>query len=274
MFQAGECVFVLRCSFSPLNLKGIDLPGWFITATDTGVGKTVIAGALARLMRQQGRRPGVFKPIATGCRSDQRLGLVSADTEFLAHCADAHETLETITPVRYAGELAPLVAARREHRPVDWNAIDDSFARIRAGNDWLIVEGIGGLLVPVDDGNSVADMAMRFDLPLVIVTRPGLGTINHTLLTVEAACMRGLTIAAIVINGYEPLSGTLAEETNPEVIAGFAGKRIPLIVPHDPAVDIEKGRLSESVLFPLREFVSASLAGTWKPAVRADRLRR
>ncbi|MBI4579781.1 MAG: dethiobiotin synthase [Planctomycetes bacterium] len=249
------------------------MSGFFVTSTDTGVGKTVIAGALAWLVRRQGRQPGVFKPVATGCRYDPRLGLVSADAEFLAHCAEARETLEVINPVRYAGELAPMVAARREDRSIDWAAIDESFARIRAANDWIIVEGVGGLLVPIDERNNVADLARRFGLPLVIVVRPGLGTINHTLLTVEAARSRGLPIATLVVNGYEPASGTLAEETNPEVIAELTGLRIPLIVPHDADVDTRKGRLGESILFPLREFVSASLQGLWKPAVHPRRLR-
>lgn len=248
------------------------MAGWFVTATDTGVGKTVIAGALAWLVRQQGRQPGVFKPIATGCRHDPRLGLVSEDAEFLAHCAEARETLEVITPVRYAGELAPVVAARREHRPVDWNAIEESHRRIRTANDWLVVEGIGGLLVPLDEKRSIADLAGQFALPLVIVARPGLGTINHTLLTIEAARSRGLQIAAVVINGYQPSSGGVAEETNPEVIAELAGMRIPLIVPHDPAVDIRRGRLTESVLYPLREFVTASLGGKWNPVFAPHRL--
>lgn len=246
--------------------------GWFITATDTGVGKTVIAGALAWLVRQRGRRPGVFKPIATGCRHDPRLGLVNEDTEFLAHCAEAPETLEVITPVCYAGELAPMVAARREHRPIDWNVIEESYDRIRSASDWMIVEGIGGLLVPIDDTRNVADLARRLDLPLVIVARPGLGTINHTLLTIEAARTRNLEVAAVIINGYEPSSGTLAEETNPQTIAELAGMRIPLIVPHDRHVDVSKGQLSESVLYPLREFVNASLDGQWKPAFKSGKL--
>lgn len=235
--------------------------GWFVTATDTGVGKTVIAGALAWLVRERGVKVGVFKPVASGCRHDPRLGLVSEDAEFLAHCAEAHETLEVITPVRYAGELAPLAAARREHRAVDWSAIQESWRRIRSANEWCVVEGVGGLLVPIDASRNVADLAAEFRLPLVVVARPGLGTINHTLLTVEAARARKLEIAAVVINGYEPASGTLAEETNPEVIAELAGMRIPLIVPHDAGVDTRKGRLTESVLYPLRQFVQTSLAG-------------
>src|SRR5687767_15999045 len=96
----------------------IRVAGWFVTGTDTGVGKTVIAGALAWLLREQGRRVGVFKPVATGCRRDVRLGLVSEDAEFLAHCAESQHNLETINPVRYAGELAPMVAAENKGRPI------------------------------------------------------------------------------------------------------------------------------------------------------------
>lgn len=253
-------------------MKGTRVGGWFVTSTDTGVGKTVVSGALAWLVRQAGRQPGVFKPIATGCRHDPRLGLVSEDSEFLAHCAEARETLEIINPVRYSGELAPIVAARREHRPIDWNAVNENFDRIRRANDWMIVEGIGGLLVPIDETHSVADLARMFGFPLVIVTRPDLGTINHTLLTIEAARSRGLEIATVVINGYHPSSNTLAEETNPEIIAELSRMRIPLIVPHDPNVNTRMGHLTESVLFPLREFVNASLQGRWNPAFTPRRL--
>jgi dethiobiotin synthetase len=232
--------------------------GWFVTGTDTGVGKTVVAGALARLVHETGRRVGVFKPLATGCRRDVRLGLVSADSEFLAHCADARENLETINPVRYAGELAPMVAAERQHRPIDWPAIRRSWDRIRQA-DWVVVEGAGGLLVPIDREHSMAELARELALPLVIVARPGLGTINHTLLTIEVARGRGLEIAAVVINGYRPDSATLAEETNPEAIGRLAKMRIPLIVPFDRHTSIEKGTLGESVLYPLRCFVSAAV---------------
>lgn len=232
--------------------------GWFVTGTDTGVGKTVIAGALAWLVRETGRRVGVFKPVATGCRRDARLGLVSADAEFLAHCADARENLETINPVRYRGELAPMVAAERQHRPIDWPAIRRSWEQIRQA-DWVVVEGAGGLLVPIDREHSMADLARELGLPLVIVARPGLGTINHTLLTIEAARGRGLSVAAVVINKYRPESATLAEESNPEVIGRLARMPIPLIVPLDRKTDIETGRLGESVLYPLRGFVAHSV---------------
>jgi dethiobiotin synthetase len=236
------------------------MSGWFITGTDTGVGKTVIAGALAVLCRKRGRRPGVFKPVATGCRRDVRLGLVSEDAEFLAHCADGAEPLDTINPVRYSGDLAPLVAAERKQRPIDWAAIDANLERTRATSDWLVVEGAGGLLTPIDAKTSVADYAVRLGLPLVIGARATLGTINHTLLTIEAARTRNLRIAAVVINGYHPNSATLAEETNPEVIARLARIPIPLVVPFDPQTDVRQGTVGESVLYPLQAFVERSLS--------------
>jgi len=236
------------------------LPGWFVTGTDTGVGKTVIAGALAVLLRQAGQRVGVFKPVATGCRRDVRLGLVSEDAEFLAHCADSIHDLETINPVRYAAELAPMVAAQRKRRPIDWAAIQRNWQRINESSDWVIVEGVGGLLVPIDQHRSVADLAGDLELPLVIVARPGLGTINHTLLTLEAARARDLPVATIVINNYRPLSATLAQETNPEVIGRLARMRIPLVVPFDLHTDLRKGTIGESVLYPLRDFVASAVA--------------
>ena len=233
--------------------------GWFVTGTDTGVGKTVIAGALARLLRELGARVGVYKPIATGCRRDVRLGLVSEDAEFLAHCADAREDLDTLNPVRYAGDLAPMVAAEKSRTPIDWDAIERNWQRIRQNCDFAIVEGAGGLLVPGDEKHNMADLAARFGLPLVIVARPGLGTINHTLLTIEAARARKLPIAAVVINGYRPGSATVAEETNPEIISRLARIPIPIVVPWDPLTDTRQGTVGESTLYPLRYFVRKAM---------------
>jgi dethiobiotin synthetase len=236
------------------------MSGWFITGTDTGVGKTIIAGALAKLVRDRGLRVGVFKPVATGCRRDLRLGLVCEDAEFLAHCADAREDLATINPVRYAGDLAPMAAAEHTRRDIDWEAIDRSWDRIRGANQWVVVEGAGGLLVPIDRKHDMADLAKRVGLPLIIVARPGLGTINHTLLTIEAARRRKLEIAAVVISGYHPASATLAEETNPDVIARLAKIKIPIVVPFDPRTDVRQGAIGEAVLQPLREFVRKASA--------------
>lgn len=225
----------------------------FVTGTDTEVGKTVIAGAAAMLQRSRGLRVGVFKPIATGCRTDIRLGLVSSDSEFLAACAQATCGLPMICPCCYTTPAAPVVAARHEHRPIDFDAISRSYRYIVENSDFVIVEGIGGLLVPITQKYSVADMAGAFGLPLVIVGRAGLGTINHTLLTLEAARMRDLKVAGVVLNGYEPDGATLAEETAPEVIAK-AGKIVPpLMIPKDQHLDMRRGRVGSRILGALKE---------------------
>lgn len=233
--------------------------GWFVTGTDTGVGKTIIAGALARLLREAGRRVGVFKPVATGCRRDVRLGLVSGDSEFLAHCAESPDDLATITPVRYRAEVAPMVAAQRKRRPIDFTAIRDAWARITSHSDATIVEGVGGLLVPLDERTLVADLAVEFGLALIVVARAGLGTINHTLLTLEAARARGLRVDAVVLNRYESMQPTLAEETNPDVIARLGRAPVPIVVPNEPRVDPSRGMLTESVLHPLRTLVRSKI---------------
>src|SRR3954452_9825000 len=127
-------------------LSPVSIPGLFITGTDTGVGKTVVAGAIADWFRRRHRRVGVLKPIATGCEH-RREGLVSEDAEFLAHCADARFPLDVICPVRYAEPLAPSVAAERARQPVDWDAVQRSLRSIEAGSDVMIVEGVGGVRV-------------------------------------------------------------------------------------------------------------------------------
>src|SRR5947209_9985624 len=124
-------------------LRTVPIPGLFITGTDTGVGKTVIAGAIAEWFRRQGKIVGVCKIAATGC-VHRREGLVSEDAEFLAMCADSRFPLDEIAPVRYAEPLAPAIAAERAKQPLDWEAIDRSIQNISRGSDFIIVEGVGG----------------------------------------------------------------------------------------------------------------------------------
>src|SRR5688572_20209790 len=180
-------------------LQPVTLPGLFITGTDTGDGKTLVAGAIADWFRRRHKRVGVLKPIATGC-VHRREGLVSEDAEFLAHCAEARFPLDVICPVRYAEPLAPSVAAERAKRPVDWDAIRRSLRIIEAGSDVMIVEGVGGVMVPLDASHTVIDLARWLRLPAVVVARPNLGTINHTLLTVKALRDAGVVVAGVVIN--------------------------------------------------------------------------
>src|SRR4051812_32331467 len=166
-------------------LSPIPIPGLFITATDTGVGKTMITAGIARVLRQRGVRVAVCKPIATGC-VHRREGLVSEDAEFLAHHSDTQHPLDLICPQRYAEPLAPSVAAERAKWPVDWDSVDPPLQPLSRAADFLLVEGIGGAMVPLDDRPTVLNLAQWLTLPAVIVARPSLGTINHTLLTAAA----------------------------------------------------------------------------------------
>jgi dethiobiotin synthetase len=206
------------------------IPGLFVTGTDTGVGKTLVAGAIAHYFAVRGRRVGVCKPIATGCVR-RREGLVSEDAEFLAHHADARFPLDVVCPQRFAEPLAPAIAAERAGEPIDWPAIDRALRATAADSDVMVVEGVGGILAPLDRGHTVLDMAGWLGLPVVIIARPGLGTINHTLLTIAALRTAGLSVAGVVINQYPAGTAPTAEETNPRAIERWGGVSVLCLVP-------------------------------------------
>ena len=147
--------------------------GYFVTATDTGVGKTVVTAGLAAALRARGRDVAIFKPVQSGALADDPAG----DAALLgADCLYA-----------FTAALAPLVAARAEGRQVELEPILERARKLEREHELLLVEGAGGLLVPLAPGLDVAGLAEALGLPLVVVARAGLGTVNHTLLTVEAA---------------------------------------------------------------------------------------
>lgn len=217
--------------------------GFFITGTDTGVGKTVIAGALILIIRHLGFRVCGMKPIETGClrteslerRAESKIKdtlLIPADGMFLKEIADTDNSIDLITPVRFENPLAPFPASEIEGIPVDIEKIKEAYAELSRKYDAIVVEGIGGLLVPLRRDYFVLDLARDFGLPVIIVSRPGLGTINHTLLTVHYAMKEGLAIAGIIINYSLPPEKTLAEGTNPEIIRRISPVPILGIFPH------------------------------------------
>ena len=211
-------------------LTASPIPGLLITGTDTGIGKTLIAGAIAAHLRHQGQRVGVLKPAASGCVR-RREGLVSEDAEFLAHCADTPHPLDVIAPIRFAEPLAPAVAAERMKTAFDWESVQRSIDRIASGADVLIVEGVGGIMVPMDAKHTMLDLAAWLKLPAVIVARPNLGTINHTLLTARALKSAGVAVAGVVINRYPAENPGTAEETNPRAIERWGKVPVLCIVP-------------------------------------------
>lgn len=214
-------------------LQALPIPGLFVTGTDTGVGKTVVAGAIANWFKRRNRHVAVCKIAATGCEL-RREGLVSEDAEFLAACAGARHPLDLIAPQRYSEPLAPAIAAERARRPIDWFLINNSIRLMSRGSDLMIVEGVGGIMVPMDDKHTVLDVAVALKIPAVVVARPALGTINHTLLTVNALRDAGVTVAGVVVNQYRADGAGIAEETNPRAIEKWGKVPVLAVTPDEP----------------------------------------
>jgi dethiobiotin synthetase len=202
--------------------------GLFVTGTDTGVGKTVTSCALVRLLRGGGIDVGVMKPVETGVGRDGPL-----DALALREAAGVADPLEDVCPVQLALPAAPTVAAACEDTVVDLDAIRAAYARIAARHRAVVVEGAGGLLVPLAQGASMADLARELGLPVLLVARAALGTINHTLLTLEAIDRRGLALAGVVISHASALSD--ADARNLDALRAALGGRLVGEIPPLPA---------------------------------------
>ena len=208
--------------------------GLFVTGTDTGVGKTVVAAGLAAWCKAHGVNVGVMKPIATGgvrCTQDGRRRLVSSDALLLSHAAGVDDPWSLINPVCYREPLAPYAASLKAHQPVDWSRIRQAFHVLTVRHPFLVVEGIGGLLVPLSRRRTVVDLIRMLHLPVLIVARLRLGTLNHTLLTVETAIRAGVSVVGVVLNAADAPTadpdGQLAERTNPSVLTSCLS--VPLL---------------------------------------------
>jgi dethiobiotin synthetase len=208
--------------------------GIFVTGTDTGVGKTVVAATLARLLRMNGVSVGVMKPVTSGCREENGQ-LVSDDALLLCQAAGVALS-EDVAPYRLREALAPADAARFDGVRIDFSTIKASFDRLASLYQYVIVEGAGGLMVPLSGGLLVADLARELELPLLVVARPGLGTINHTVLTCYSAQQLGLQVAGVIINGMPEQPG-LAEQGAPHQIGSLCGASVLGIWPHRNEID-------------------------------------
>lgn len=207
------------------------MKGLFVTGTDTGVGKTEVGCVVARIWRARGLTVGVCKPAETG------VGVAGPDdARRLAAAAGDTRAIEEICPVQLPEPLAPSVAAARAKTEIDPDRLLKAIAAAARGRDRVLAETAGGLLVPYADGCDGIDLIAQSGLPALLVARLGLGTINHTRLSVEALRARKLKLAGIVLSvgGHDtaPPVGDLAAETNPAAIAALL-PGVPVIVfPH------------------------------------------
>lgn len=225
----------------------------FITGTDTGVGKTFVASAIAGVLRNGGIDVGVMKPVETGCVEEDG-ALVPADALKLKEASGSGDAMDLVNPYRFAAPLAPSVAASLEEREIRIEKIAEAFNVISQRHDFIIVEGAGGLMVPLTESETFADLAASLNIPIVIVAPSRLGVINHTLLTVEAARKRGIEVSGIILNNPAPPHGwDLSGERNAEVIRRFSG--VPLLA-EVPFIKKEKPPYRY-----VRGFVEALIAG-------------
>ncbi len=187
----------------------------FVTATDTNIGKTVIASSIVHAVKSRGIGCGVMKPVQ--CAGN--------DAFVLKTVSQTGYPLEVINPFYFNRPLSPHLAAMLEGRRVSVRKIVQCFELLLQGHEFLVVEGAGGLLVPISEKYLIADLIRELKLEIVIVARAGLGTINHTLLTVEAARNRGIGIIGVVFNQACKSAVTICEKNNPVIIHKLCGAR-------------------------------------------------
>ena len=173
--------------------------GYFISGTDTGVGKTVVTACLLAFYHKKGITTGVMKPIETGvdpaCSSE-----ANSDAKFLQEVSGNQDELEEICPIRLKPAASPLQASRMSNQPVDIDLIMQNYNQLQMRYDQILVEGVGGLMVPIKSDYMTSDLIKDLQLPLIIVSRIALGTLNHTLLTVKIAQKTKIEIAGIILN--------------------------------------------------------------------------
>jgi dethiobiotin synthetase len=181
--------------------------GLFITGTDTGVGKTVVAGGIIALLKSWGVKVAPMKPLASGDRNDAGI---------LLQAAGIKESLSVINPMHFKAPLAPSVAAALERRRVEMDKIYSAYWYLQKHYDMVVVEGIGGVKVPLGESTYVVDLIHALRLPTIIVAANRLGMLNHTLLTLDALDKSKVEVMGVLINGFGP-RGT-AELSNPEAL--------------------------------------------------------
>jgi dethiobiotin synthetase len=210
------------------------LRGVFVTGTDTEVGKSVVAASVCAALVARGERVAAFKPVVTGL--DDGPGEFGHDHELLASASNAGQAPEDVAPYRFGPPLSPHLAAELAGERIEPARLVEA-AR---AHELLVCEGVGGLLVPITTGYLVRDLAIDLELPVVVAARTGLGTINHTLLTVEAARTAGLRVAGVVMTPW-PDEPARIERSNRETVERLSGVPVSGLPRTDPDALAEAG---------------------------------
>jgi dethiobiotin synthetase len=219
-----------RASVAPRAAAPL-MRGIFVTGTGTEVGKSIVAAAVCAALAARRERVAAFKPVVTGL--DEPGGDWPADHELLAGAASAGQLPADVAPHRYGPALSPHFAAELAGETIEPAQLVEAARTAGQGADALVCEGVGGLLVPITPGYLVRDLAVDLGLPVVVAAGTGLGTINHTLLTVEAARAAGLGVAAVIMTPW-PREPTPIESSNRATIERLAGMRVSGLPPTDP----------------------------------------
>ena len=198
------------------------MAGLFITGTDTGVGKTVITAAILAWLRQQGTSAGVMKPIETGVDAECS-SAANSDALFLMECGNIEDALSEVCPIRLKAAASPFQAARIENRSLEPEIILSAYRKLADHYDWMLVEGIGGVRVPITTDYGVLDLMGDLDLPAIVVSRYRIGTLNHTLMTIETLKQRNISIKGIIFNHTEPGNLDFLEQEQPALIEELSG---------------------------------------------------
>jgi len=217
-----------------------------ITGTDTGVGKTVVTAGLAGALRARGINAGVMKPVASGCTVAGG-EIISPDTDFLRAATGVTEPDFMVTPVMLEPPVAPSVAARMGATPFTFAQIREGLVDLLERHPVVLMEGVGGFLVPVTDEMLMSDIAEKLRASVLIVARPGLGTINHTLLTIEAVQMRELRLAGVVFCQTREDERDASTGTNVAEIEHISGAYMFGTLPFDPTISVEQCRVGALV---------------------------
>lgn len=202
--------------------------GVFVTGTDTGVGKTVVAAGLLRALRDAGMDAVPMKPVQTGVASENGR-LVSSDLEFCLEVGGLSATpddRELMCPYRFEAPCSPHLAAQIAGTPIDLKTLVDSFEKLQAKHDAVVVEGAGGVLVPINESETMLDLMRALSLPVLLVGRAGLGTINHALLSLGELRRAGLNVAGVILNSIEPVGEEFIVRSNVETIERFGEVRV------------------------------------------------